>query len=113
MVSVENKPFSGILIHKTDSVTGKGLQGVTFLLYDSANETVGGVVVGGLLHDLDLSGDGDVFPLHQGGLTKAPANYGVSDTELTAYLEHEGQILRFEVTNKSLRRTSSRSGSER
>ena len=26
----------------------------------------------------------------------------MSDQELTAYLEHEGQILRFEVTNKSL-----------
>ncbi len=33
---------------------------------------------------------------------KAPANYGVNETELTAYLEHEGQIVRFEVTNKSL-----------
>ncbi len=33
---------------------------------------------------------------------KAPANYGVSDQELTAYLEHAGQIVRFEVTNKSL-----------
>ena len=33
---------------------------------------------------------------------KAPANYGISDQELTAYLEHAGQIVRFEVTNKSL-----------
>ena len=33
---------------------------------------------------------------------KAPANYGISGQELTAYLEHEGQIVRFEVTNKSL-----------
>lgn len=33
---------------------------------------------------------------------KAPANYGVNETELTAYLEHEGQIVKFEVTNKSL-----------
>ena len=33
---------------------------------------------------------------------KAPANYGVNEIELTAYLEYEGQILRFEVTNKSL-----------
>ena len=32
----------------------------------------------------------------------APANYGVNDTEFTAYLEHEGQIVRFEVTDKSL-----------
>ncbi|MBD5085661.1 MAG: hypothetical protein HDT33_11615, partial [Clostridiales bacterium] len=33
---------------------------------------------------------------------KAPANYGISDQELTAYLEHAGEIVRFEVTNKSL-----------
>ena len=33
---------------------------------------------------------------------KAPDHYGVNETELTAYLEHEGQIVRFEVTNKSL-----------
>lgn len=33
---------------------------------------------------------------------KAPANYGVSDTVLNAYLEHEGQIVTFEVTNKAL-----------
>ena len=36
-----NKPLSGILIHKTDSVTGKGIYGVTFLLYDSAYTPVG------------------------------------------------------------------------
>ena len=33
---------------------------------------------------------------------KAPEHYGINETELTAYLEHEGQIVRFEVTNKSL-----------
>ena len=33
---------------------------------------------------------------------KAPANYGVNENELTAYLEHEGQSVRFEVTNKSM-----------
>ena len=33
---------------------------------------------------------------------KAPSNYGVNEQVLTAYLEHEGQIVRFEVTNKSL-----------
>lgn len=33
---------------------------------------------------------------------KAPEHYGVNETELTAYLEYEGQIVRFEVTNKSL-----------
>lgn len=33
---------------------------------------------------------------------KAPSNYGVNEQVLTAYLEHEGQIVRFEMTNKSL-----------
>ena len=28
-------------LHKTDSVTGKGIQGVTFLLYDSTNKPIG------------------------------------------------------------------------
>ena len=40
-LTVENKAFSGILIHKTDSVTGKGIYGVTFLLYDSTNKPIG------------------------------------------------------------------------
>ena len=196
-LTVENKPFSGILIHKTDSVTGKGIQGVTFLLYDSTNTPVGqytsdnsgyvyieNLTVSGryYLRELENKGyvpdtqmktvyvtagentliewknipitaqiqivkksadynstnglpagtllEGAVFEIYDkaGNLvdtiksdnrglasskplplgrytireTKAPANYGVSDTELTAYLEHEGQILRFEVTNKSL-----------
>ena len=33
---------------------------------------------------------------------KAPEHYGINDKELTAYLEYEGQILRFEVEDKSL-----------
>ena len=33
---------------------------------------------------------------------KAPANYGISGQDLTTYLEHAGEIVRFEVTNKSL-----------
>ena len=33
---------------------------------------------------------------------KSPDHYGVNEEVLTAYLEYEGQILRFEVTNKSL-----------
>ncbi len=196
-LTVTNKAFSGILIHKTDSVTGKGIQGVTFLLYDSTNTPVGqytsdnsgyvyieNLTVSGRYYLRELENksyvpdtqmktvyvtagettliewknipitaqiqivkksadynstnglpagtllEGAVFEIYDkaGNLvdtiksdnrglasskplplgrytireTKAPANYGVSDTELTAYLEHEGQILRFEVTNKSL-----------
>ena len=196
-LTVKNKPFSGILIHKTDSVTGKGIYGVTFLLYDSTNTPIGqytsdnsgyvyieGLTDGGryYLRELENPGyipdtqmktvyvtagettliewkntpitaqiqitkksadynstnglpagtllEGAVFeirdkagnlvdtirsdsrgvatskPLPLGRYTirevKAPANYGVSDQELTAYLEHAGEIVRFEVTNKAL-----------
>ena len=40
-LTVKNEPFSGIMIHKTDSMTGKGIQGVTFLLYNSKNTPIG------------------------------------------------------------------------
>ena len=40
-LTIANKAFSGILIHKTDSSTGKGIYGVTFLLYDEGNNPVG------------------------------------------------------------------------
>ncbi len=33
---------------------------------------------------------------------KAPANYTVNSAEITAVLEYSGQIVRFEVTNKSV-----------
>ncbi len=196
-LTVKNKPFSGILIHKTDSVTGKGIYGVTFLLYDNTNTPIGQytsdnsgyVYIEGLttsgryyLRELENEGyivdtqmktvyvtagettlvewkntpitaqiqiikksadynptnglpagtllSGAVFeiydkannvvdtiksdsrglavskPLPLGRYTikevKAPDNYGVNDTVLNAYLEHKGQILTFEVTNKSL-----------
>ena len=40
-VTVTNVPVSGILLHKTDASTGKGLYGVTFLLYDAGNNPIG------------------------------------------------------------------------
>ena len=196
-LTVTNKAFSGILIHKIDSVTKKGIYGVTFLLYDSTNTPVGqytsdnqgyvyieNITTAGryYLRELENEGyitdtqmktvyvnpgettlvewentpitgqiqitkksadynstnglpagtllEGAVFEIYDKasnlvdtiksdsrGLaiskplplgcytireTKAPANYGVSGTDLTAYLEHEGQIVRFEVSNKSM-----------
>ncbi|MDL2274395.1 hypothetical protein LJC34_07660, partial [Oscillospiraceae bacterium OttesenSCG-928-G22] len=38
---ITNKKTSGILIHKIDSLTKKGIYGVTFLLYDDSNNPVG------------------------------------------------------------------------
>ena len=40
-LTVENKAFSGIQIRKTDSVTGKGIYSVSFILYDSTNKPIG------------------------------------------------------------------------
>ena len=40
-VRITNQAMSGILIHKTDSTTGDGIYGVTFLLYDSTNTPIG------------------------------------------------------------------------
>ena len=40
-LTVTNKAMSGILIHKIDSVTGEGIYGVTFLLYDGNKNPIG------------------------------------------------------------------------
>ena len=195
--TVTNKAFSGILLHKIDADTRKGIYGVTFLLYDSNMNPVDQFTTDqngyAYIDTLELSGkvylrelenegyivdeqlktvyvkpgetteitwenraitgqiqivkksadynptnglpagtllEGAVFEIYDkaGNLVdtirsdsrglavskplplsrytirevKAPANYGVNETELTAYLEHEGQIVKFEVTNKSL-----------
>ena len=195
--TVTNKAFSGILLHKIDADTRKGIYGVTFLLYDGNMNPVDQFTTDqngyAYIDTLDLSGkvylrelenegyivdeqlktvyikpgetteitwenraitgqiqivkksadynptnglpagtllEGAVFEIYDkaGNLVdtirsdsrglavskplplsrytirevKAPANYGVNETELIAYLEHEGQIVKFEVTNKSL-----------
>lgn len=195
--TVTNKAFSGILLHKIDAATRKGIYGVTFLLYDGNMNPVDQFTTDqngyAYIDTLELSGkvylqelenegyivdeqlktvyikpgetteitwenraitgqiqivkksadynptnglpagtllEGAMFEIYDkaGNLVdtirsdsrglavskplplsrytirefKAPANYGVNETELTAYLEHEGQIVKFEVTNKSL-----------
>jgi uncharacterized repeat protein (TIGR01451 family) len=78
---------------------GTLLEGATFEIYDKAGNLVDTIVSG--TNGLAVS---KPLPLGRYTIreTKAPANYCVNDTELTAYLEHEGQIVRFEVTNKSV-----------
>lgn len=196
-LTVTNAPLSGILLHKISTADGKGIPGVSFILYDSGHNPIDqqttddrgyawfeDLTVSGryYLRDLENEGyipdtqertvyvkagettkvtwkntpitgqiqivkksadynpttglpagtllEGAVFeitdkagnvvdtirsdsrglavskPLPLSRYTirevKAPSNYGVNEQELTAYLEHEGQIVRFEVTNKSL-----------
>ena len=38
--TVTNKAISGILIHKVNAITGEGIPGVSFLLYDSGNNPI-------------------------------------------------------------------------
>ena len=40
-LKVKNDPLSSVLIRKIDSVTGEGIEGVKFLLYDSDGEPIG------------------------------------------------------------------------
>ncbi len=197
IVVVKNTAKSGILIHKIDANTKKGIYGVSFLLYDSNKRPIGEytsdqrgyVYIDDLpgagryyLRELENEGyivdeqmktvyvksgqtmevewkntaitaqiqitkksadynptnglpagtllEGAVFEIYDkaGNLVdtiqsnsrglavsrplplsrytirevKAPDHYGISSEELTAYLEHEGQIVRFEVADKSL-----------
>ena len=39
-LEITNKAISGILIHKVNAVTGEGIPGVSFLLYDSGNNPI-------------------------------------------------------------------------
>ena len=196
-LTVTNAPLSGILLHKVSTTDGKGIPGVSFILYDSGHNPIDqqttddrgyawfeDLTVSGryYLRELENEGyipdtqertvyvkagettkvtwkntpitgqiqivkksadynptnglpagtllEGAMFEIYDkaGNLVdtirsdgrglaiskqlplsrytirevKAPSNYGVNEQELTAYLEHEGQIVRFEVTNKSL-----------
>lgn len=196
-LTVTNAPLSGILLHKISTADGKGIPGVSFILYDSGHNPIdqqttddrgyawfedltesgryylrelenegyipdtqlrtvyvkagevtevewentpitgqiqivkksadynpttglpaGTLLEGAVFEITDKAGNVvDTIRSDSRGLAvskplplsrytirevKAPANYGVNEQMLTAYLEHEGQIVRFEVTNKSL-----------
>ena len=195
--TVTNKAISGILIHKVNAITGEGIPGVTFLLYDGNHRPIGEyssdqrgyVYIDNLtesgryyLRELENEGyipdtqkktvyvksgetteiewqntpitgqiqitkrsadynptnglpagtllEGAVFEItdkagnvvdtirtNNRGLAvskrlplsryfvrevKAPEHYGISEKELTVYLEHEGQIVRIEVQDSNL-----------
>ena len=194
--TVTNKAVSGILLHKVNAITGEGIYGVSFILYDASNNPIaqetsddrGYVRFEGLedgryyLRELENEGyipdtqkktvyvksgetteiewqntpitgqiqitkrsadynptnglpagtllEGAVFEItdkagnvvdtirsNSRGLAvskqlplsryfirevKAPEHYGISEKELTVYLEYAGQIARLEVEDKSL-----------
>ena len=62
-ITITNKAFSGILLHKTNSITGKGIYGVSFLLYDSSNKPIGQYTTDdqGYIYIEDLTVSGKYF----------------------------------------------------
>ena len=62
-LTLTNQPYSGIVIHKTDSTTGAGIYGVSFLLYDSGHNPIGEYVSDqrGYVYIDDLSESGRYY----------------------------------------------------
>ena len=81
---VTNRAFSGIKIHKTNSATGEGIYGVTFLLYDSRQNPIGQYTSdqNGWVYIDDLPGAGRYY------LRELENEGYVADTQLkTVYVE--------------------------
>ena len=108
LVEWENTPITGqIQIVKKSAdynptnglPAGTLLEGAVFEIYDKA-----GNLVDTIKSDSRGLAVSKQLPLSRYSVreVKAPANYGINEEVLTAYLEYEGQILRFEVTDQSL-----------
>ena len=78
---------------------GSLLEGAVFEVYDKA-----GNVVDTIRTDRNGRASSKLLPLSRYTIreVRAPAFYSASLTAMTAYLEHEGQIVTFEVTNASV-----------
>ena len=78
---------------------GSLLEGAVFEIYDKA-----GNVVDTIRTDRNGRATSKLLPLSRYTIreVRAPAFYSASPTAMTAYLEHEGQIVTFEVTNASV-----------
>ena len=89
--SADDNPTNGL-------PAGTLLEGAVFEVYDKAGNLVDTIVTG-----RDGRAVSRLLPLSRYTIreVKAPAYYSASDTVMTAYLEHEGQIVTFEVLNKS------------
>ena len=78
---------------------GSLLEGAVFEIYDKA-----GNVVDTIRTDRNGRATSKLLPLSRYTIREvcAPAFYSANPTAMTAYLEHEGQIVTFEVTNASV-----------
>lgn len=78
---------------------GSLLEGAVFEIYDKA-----GNVVDTIKSDRNGKAVSKLLPLSRYTIreVRAPAFYSANPTAMTAYLEHEGQVITFEVTNASV-----------
>ena len=94
-LTVTNKAFSGLIIHKIDSVTGKGIYGVSFLIYDSSQKPIDQVTTDQngyiYLDSLDFSGKIFVREMENKGY--------IADTQLKTFYIKPGETT--EITWKN------------
>ena len=86
--TVTNKAISGILIHKVNAITGEGIPGVTFLLYDGNHRPIGE-------YSSDQRGYVYIDNLTENGryYLRELENEGyVSDTELKTVYVRSGEV---------------------
>ena len=86
--TVTNKAISGILIHKVNAITGEGIYGVTFLLYDGNHRPIGE-------YSSDQRGYVYIDNLTESGryYLRELENEGyVSDTELKTVYVRSGEV---------------------
>ena len=79
---------------------GTPLAGATFEIYNERN----GNLVDTIVSDKNGLASSKALPLGRYTIkeTKAPANYGATTDTFTAVLEYSGQIVKLEITNKSV-----------
>ena len=97
-VTVTNKAFSGVIIHKTDAVTGEGLYNVKFLVYDANKNPIGeystddqGYIY---IDDLTVQGKGKLFIRE----LEAAEGYELDEQYKTVYVQ-PGKTVEIEWTN--------------
>ena len=90
--SANDNPINGL-------PAGTLLEGAVFEIYDKA-----GNVVDTIKSDRNGRAVSKTLPLSRYTIReiKAPVNYSINPTVMTAYLEHEGQIVTFEAQNASV-----------
>ena len=94
-LTVTNKAFSGLVIHKIDSITNKGIYGVSFLIYDSSQKPIDQVTTdqNGYIYLDSLNFSGKIY-------VREMENKGyIADTQLKTFYIKPGETT--EITWKN------------